>query len=289
MNVLKNIELKTINESVKKPKRSTSDSAGHDIFSQDKIVIPSKKEVTFKLPFYFKKIGETINFRVRIFARSSFGIKKKVRIIVNNKVAKWLEINPYNVDNYITLFNDSDKELVINKNEHFAQFVITSHEDKEKVKIKFYTISNEAKEKELEKFKRLSKNRLITDNNEVTKYISDDDLILLVGEQKTLPTGLKSEIPQGTFMGVHISKEFEDKIFLANGTGIIDADYFSNQTNDGHLLFAIVNNTNRYLSLKGNEPIIDLYAEKYYILEEELDNPVIAKRVSGVGSTSENN
>ena len=287
MNILKNILLHTMNDTVKRPVRATIGSAGHDIFSPITITIPAKEKVEFSLPFYFEKIGDTIDFEVKVFMRSSFGIKKKIRLINKNKIAIYIKINPFNKDNKITLYNDNKEDIIINKDEHFAQFVITSKRKKKSTRVKYFPISEEAKTTEIITYKKFINSSLITNKFEGTKYIlEEDELILNSGEQRTLATALKCEIPQGNFLGVYISKDYEEKVHLANGAAVIDADYFSNPTNDGHLLFAIVNGTDKEIKFNGKEPIIDLIAEEYYVLEEELENPVLNDRISGIGSTN---
>jgi dUTPase len=278
MNKIENIIIEMKDDSIEKPKRSTNESAGHDIFSPIQIEIKPKSIVTIDIPFYFLSVGKTIDFTTHIYLRSSFGIKKKVRLLEGNKRVEFLIINPFKKDNQITLFNDSDETIIINKNEHFCQYILSNIDASPINDLLVESVSNVEKEKQ----KNITKSR-IEKKELITKYVLDEDIILAINEQKILATGLKSKIPYGTWLGIHINENFKNSLYLGNGVAVIDADYYNNIGNDGHLFFAIVNRTNNELTLKKDSHIIDFIVEEYLVLADEKSINNI--RTSGIGST----
>lgn len=58
-----------------------------------------------------------------------------------------------------------------------------------------------------------------------------------------IPTGLKAYMEQNEYLGIHIrsSLAIKNKLMLVNSQGIIDADYYNNPSNEGHILVAVYN------------------------------------------------
>ena len=69
---------------------------------------------------------------------------------------------------------------------------------------------------------------------------------------------------------------------LANGVGIIDADYYGNPTNDGNLGFLLKNNTDQPITIEQNEKIGQGIFMKYLIAD---DDNATGTRTGGFGST----
>ena len=69
---------------------------------------------------------------------------------------------------------------------------------------------------------------------------------------------------------------------LANGVGIIDADYYGNPTNDGNLGFLLKNNTDQPITIEQNEKIGQGIFMKYLIAD---DDKATGTRTGGFGST----
>lgn len=265
-----------------KPKRSTSDSAGHDIFSNQNIVLESKKSAEIKLPFHFETTNETKEFNVDLFVRSSFGINKKIRLVKDGEIVESIALNPLLKGQVITLFNDSEEDITIKQGEHFSQFILSDKEINSNVPFAIESVIKE----ELDKHLHIIQSKVVFNEDLSADYIIEEDIELKPNEQMKLTTGLKSKIETGTWMGVYIRDEFKDKILLANGVGVIDADYYNNPNNDGHLFFAIVNKSDKPLVLPKGSSIIQLKAQEYLVLEDEKDNPVLKNRDGGIGSTN---
>lgn len=58
-----------------------------------------------------------------------------------------------------------------------------------------------------------------------------------------VPTGIKSYMEADEYLQLcnRSSNAFKRGLFLANGVGIIDSDYYNNEDNEGHIQFLFVN------------------------------------------------
>lgn len=58
-----------------------------------------------------------------------------------------------------------------------------------------------------------------------------------------VPTGIKCKIPDGYYLQLSVRSSLPLKhwLIMGNGVGIIDADYYNNPDNEGHIYFQIIN------------------------------------------------
>ena len=110
---------------------------------------------------------------------------------------------------------------------------------------------------------------------------------LLPGESIVVPTGVKSTFKDDEILMVVIrsSLGFKYGIKLANQVGIIDADYYNNEDNEGHILVKLENTGKQMFKINIGDRIAQGIFVKYGIVndEEEIENT----RKGGIGSTSE--
>lgn len=71
-------------------------------------------------------------------------------------------------------------------------------------------------------------------------------------------------------------------VVIANGTGLIDADYYSNESNDGNIGFRLLNLGNTPYEIKVGDRIGQGVFVKYGTVKNDATK---AKRNSGFGST----
>ena len=71
-------------------------------------------------------------------------------------------------------------------------------------------------------------------------------------------------------------------IMLANSTGIIDADYYNNPDNEGHIMVALLNMTDKVFHVNKGDRIAQGVFTAY--LKADDDN-ASGKREGGIGST----
>ena len=72
-------------------------------------------------------------------------------------------------------------------------------------------------------------------------------------------------------------------LVLANGIGIVDADYYNNEDNDGHIMFAYFNMSSEDVVIKKGDVIGQLVFMNYLNAD---DDAASGKRKGGFGSTS---
>ena len=73
---------------------------------------------------------------------------------------------------------------------------------------------------------------------------------------------------------------------LVNGQGIIDADYYDNPDNEGHIMIAIYNPTNETVVIDAGERVAQGIFYHYLLADD--DNGTTALRQGGFGSTGYN-
>ena len=101
-----------------------------------------------------------------------------------------------------------------------------------------------------------------------------------------VPTGIKCQIDKGFYLelSVRSSSPLKYWLILANGVGIIDADYYNNPDNEGHLFFQIINLSTQPILLRKGD-IIGQGILKPYMTTE--DDKATGLRLGGFGSTTE--
>ncbi len=115
-------------------------------------------------------------------------------------------------------------------------------------------------------------------------FISPGDYVLPPGEVIVIPTGVKAYMQEREFLMICIrsSLAFKHQLRLINQVGIIDADYYNNPNNEGHILIGLINDGKEpYLLRQGNA-----FAQGIFLpyLCTDGDN-IMARRLGGIGST----
>ena len=99
-----------------------------------------------------------------------------------------------------------------------------------------------------------------------------------------IPTGLKAYMGDDEVLYLYNRSSNPKKkgLILANSVGVIDADYYGNPDNDGHIMFAFYNIKDEDIVIKKGEAIGQGVFAPYLICDG--DNAV-GTREGGVGST----
>ena len=117
-----------------------------------------------------------------------------------------------------------------------------------------------------------------------------EDVIIPVFENGCKPTlvhtGLKAycQDDEWYMLANRSSNPGKKKMVLANGIGVIDADYYENPDNDGEFMFAYYNIGTEPVEIKKGDIIGQVVFQKFLVTDE--DNVLNEKRVGGFGSTS---
>ena len=72
-------------------------------------------------------------------------------------------------------------------------------------------------------------------------------------------------------------------LILANSIGVIDSDYYGNEDNDGHIMFAFYNIKEEDIEIKKGDVIGQAIFQKYLITDDDIAE---GERKGGFGSTS---
>ena len=70
-----------------------------------------------------------------------------------------------------------------------------------------------------------------------------EDVSLAPHRVTPVPTGLKAYMQPDEYLGIHVRSGFSIRnlVSCVNGEGIIDADYYDNADNEGHIFVALIN------------------------------------------------
>lgn len=97
-------------------------------------------------------------------------------------------------------------------------------------------------------------------------------------------TGLKAYCQDDEWYALvnRSSNPIKRKMVLANGIGVIDADYYCNPSNDGEFMFAYYNMGEEDLVIKKGEVIGQVIFLKYFVVDND---EATGERTDGFGST----
>lgn len=110
--------------------------------------------------------------------------------------------------------------------------------------------------------------------------------VFKLGMKPTLvKTGLKAYCGDDEFYMLlnKSSGPFKRGLVLANSVGIIDADYYGNEDNDGHFMFAYYNFFDHDVEIKKGDAIGQVIFSKYLVVDDDNATGI---RTGGFGSTS---
>ena len=97
-------------------------------------------------------------------------------------------------------------------------------------------------------------------------------------------TGIKCMLKEGYVLKLYprSSLGFKYRMQLNNTVGIIDADYYNNESNEGNIGVKVFNPSDRPIILEKGQAICQGIIECYFLAEEE---EVTRERTGGIGST----
>lgn len=99
-----------------------------------------------------------------------------------------------------------------------------------------------------------------------------------------VPTGIKAKLEPNMYLKLasRSSSPLKYWIIMANSIGVIDADYYNNPDNEGHIYFQLINLSPLPIIIKKGEAIGQGILEHYEITE---DDAAAGDRMGGFGST----
>ena len=123
-----------------------------------------------------------------------------------------------------------------------------------------------------------------TENSAGYDFIAIKDIIIEPGQIIKIPSGYKAKLNPNEVLLIFVrsSMGFKNNIRLINQVGIIDADYYNNEDNEGHIIVGLQNEGKEtYVIKKGSA-----YAQGIFINYLTCNDIVTEKRIGGIGSTS---
>lgn len=106
------------------------------------------------------------------------------------------------------------------------------------------------------------------------------------GESALIPTGLKAYMQADEVLFLYIRSSLAAKyaLTLTNSVGVIDADYYDNPQNEGHIYVAVKNNGPAPVSIARGERLAQGIFVKYLTVDGDLAGAG-ERREGGFGST----
>ena len=98
-------------------------------------------------------------------------------------------------------------------------------------------------------------------------------------------TGIKAYMKYNEYLMLvnRSSNPGKKGLILANSIGIVDKDYYGNEDNDGHIMFAFYNIKDEDVTIKKGEAIGQAVFQKYLLTD---DDNAEGERLGGFGSTN---
>lgn len=105
----------------------------------------------------------------------------------------------------------------------------------------------------------------------------------LGGKPTLIPTGLKAYCQEDEwYMLANRSSGPKKGLVMCNSIGIIDADYYENESNDGHFLFQYYNVLDHDIEIKKGDVIGQVVFQKFLIADDDCAEGI---RTGGFGTT----
>ena len=118
-------------------------------------------------------------------------------------------------------------------------------------------------------------------------FVLQEDLTIEPqSSSKASPLGIKAYMQEDEVLMLFVrsSLGFKRGIVLANGTAIIDSDYFNNPSNEGEIHVKLYNNSGKTVVLKKGERIVQGIFVKY--MPADYSDYIDETRTGGIGSTN---
>ena len=100
-----------------------------------------------------------------------------------------------------------------------------------------------------------------------------------------IKTGLKAYMQEDEYLKLcnRSSNPKKKGLILSNSIGVVDSDYYGNNDNDGHIMFAFYNIKDEDIIIKKGECIGQAIFEKFLIADGDMAE---GERKGGFGSTN---
>ena len=116
-------------------------------------------------------------------------------------------------------------------------------------------------------------------------FYAIDDFVIHPGEVLRVPTGVKVIMndDEAFMLYVRSSMGFKYNVRMTNQVGVIDADYYNNTDNEGHMWFSLQNHGDKDFVVKKGSAFGQGVFTKFLVTDDDDASDL---RVSGIGSTN---
>ena len=113
-----------------------------------------------------------------------------------------------------------------------------------------------------------------------------ESVVIAPGEMAMVPTGVKAYMEPDEVLYIHIRSSLAVKrqLVLMNSVGVVDADYYNNPDNEGHIFIALWNRGKETVTLKAGERLAQGVFMKYLLADGDTAGKG-QDRQGGFGST----
>ena len=117
-------------------------------------------------------------------------------------------------------------------------------------------------------------------------FILPVDITIPAGKQVVIPTFIKSQLDFDKVLELYPRSSYGIKkgLSLANTVGVIDADYYNNQDNEGHILVCYRNNTETDVNLSQGDKFVQGVIKQFFVVEDDAYGQGNL-RTGGIGSS----
>ena len=113
-----------------------------------------------------------------------------------------------------------------------------------------------------------------------------ESVVIAPGDMAMVPTGVKAYMEPDEVLYIHIRSSLAVKrqLVLMNSVGVVDADYYNNPDNEGHIFIALWNRGKETVALKAGERLAQGVFMKYLLADGDTAGKG-QDRQGGFGST----
>lgn len=114
---------------------------------------------------------------------------------------------------------------------------------------------------------------------------STEKAIVAPGTIVKLRTGVRAKIPAGEVLIISVRSSLAARgVILANGIGVIDSDYYGNESNGGEIIVILGNIGGQSVFISPGERIAQGIFMPFFIVD---DDTASVTRIGGIGSTGQ--
>ena len=117
-------------------------------------------------------------------------------------------------------------------------------------------------------------------------FYSKEEVVIKPGKQYVFWTDVKAYMMDGEVLEMYVRSSIGIKkgLVLSNGTGIIDSDYYSNESNDGNIGLCLRNESDQPQTIEVGERIAQGIFKQFLVADNIVSS---TERNGGIGSTNE--